>query len=186
MSDGAAEAGQPATARAPLPPNAVLRYRLSPADALAWERRNPVEKKRKRGVMAGAVFAGILLLSVTSRHLPAWLSNLHSNALAVAILFLPLALALAIQSAETRRRARRAVADEVEATLEVWDRRLVETRADRTEPVVLGAQALRDVIETPDHIFLQSRGATIILPARAFADAKAKDAFAGHWEAMVG
>lgn len=182
----AAVSGGDAGVRAPLPPKAVMTYRLTPADALAWERRDPQIRKRNRVAIGSALFAGLGLLSVTVRHLPAWLSSLHSNALAVLILCLPLGLVLAFQRVELHKRARLRVAEPVDVRLDVWDRRLAEHRADRGEPLVLGVQALRGVIETDAHVFLYARGGTVIVPATAFADARAKDDFAGHWEQVAG
>ena len=182
----AAVSGGDAGVRAPLPPKAVMTYRLTPADALAWERRDPQIRKRNRVAIGSALFAGLGLLSVTVRHLPAWLSSLHSNALAVLILCLPLGLVLAFQRVELHKRARLRVAEPVDVRLDVWDRRLAEHRADRGEPLVLGVQALRSVIETDAHVFLYARGGTVIVPATAFADARAKDDFAGHWEQVAG
>lgn len=173
-------------ARAPLPPHTTMSYRLTSADALAWERRDPVARKKNRVALGGAVFAGIGLLSVTARHLPVWLSSLHSNALAVLILCLPLGLVLLVQRIDLRQRARRRVPMPTDVKLELWDRRLSECRDDRPEALVLGAQTLRAVIGTQEHVFLHARSGTVIVPASAFADAGAKDAFVDHWEQVTG
>lgn len=185
MSKQAADAGLAGAVRAPLPPHTVLSYRLTGEDALAWERRDPVERKRKRALYAAALLAGLMLLSVTSQHLPSWLSDLHSNALAFVILLLPLGLAALIQARELRRRAREAVPEAIDVQLEVWDRRLRETREDRKQALVVGTEELRDVVETVGHVFLYARTGTVIVPASAFADAAAKEDFAGHWRAVV-
>lgn len=178
--------GGMAAVRPPLPPHTVMTYRLTPQDALAWERRDPVARKRNRVAIGGALFGGAGLLSVTARHLPAWLSNLHSNALAVLILCLPLGLVLLMQRRDLVQRARQRVPAPVDVRLEVWDRRISEHRADRGDALVLGAQAMREVIETDGHIFLTARNGTVIVPAGAFGDARAKDEFAGHWEKVAG
>lgn len=167
-------------------PQAVLTYQLTPADALAWERRDPAARKRNRGGLGISLMVGISLLVTVTRHLPDWLSRLHSNAIAVVILLAPFGAMLLAQRRDLRRRGAERVAAPVDVTLEIWPRRLLETRADSRKPQALGAEALRDVIETADHIFLHSRSATIIIPARAFADAKAKDDFAGYWEEFAG
>lgn len=180
---------QPAQAdvvTAPLPPHTVLTYVLTTADARAWEAQDPARRRSKRAARAGALLAGLMLLSVTASHLPDWLSRLHSNALAFVILCIPLSVLLAVQHLDTGKRAAERIAAPVEARLEVWDRRLAETRADRNEPLILGAQSLRGVIETGTHLFLYTKTDAIILPTAAFPDAKARDAFAGHWEKMVG
>ncbi len=185
QADGSAGQDAEPALRKPLPPHSVLTYTLTWQDALDWERRDPVERKRRRALMAASFLGGIMLLSVTARHLPDWLSKLHSTALAFVILFLPLAAAIVVKRSETLSRARLAVPGDVGVRLELWDRRLVETRDDRATPLVIGAEGLRDVVETPERVFLYSRSGTIIVPATAFADAKAKDAFAGHWESLV-
>lgn len=167
-------------------PHKVLRYRLSPADALAWERRDPVARKRDRVAIGGGLFAGIGLLSVTSRHLPAWLSSLHSNALALVILCLPLGLVLLFQRFDLGKRALRRVGGDTDVTLELWDRRISERRADGAAPLVLGAQSVRGVIETAGHVFVTSRSGTVIVPATAFADSAAKAEFAAHWARLSG
>ncbi len=178
--------GGTAAVRPPLPPHTVMTYRLTTQDAVAWERRDPVARKRNRVAIGGAIFGGMGLLSVTARHLPVWLSNLHSNALAVLILCMPLGLVLFMQRRDLMQRAQARVPAPVDVTLEIWDRRLSEHRADRGEALVLGAQAVREVIETDAHIFLTARNGTVIVPAAAFADARTKDDFAGHWEKVAG
>lgn len=166
-------------------PESVLSYRLTPEDARAWERRDPAQRKRNRAALGVSGMVGISLLVTVTRHLPDWLSQLHSNAIAVAILLLPGLGVLLSQRRDLNRRVRDRVPEAVDVTLEVWPRRLAEIRADGRAPLVLGAESLREVIETDSHIFLHARAGTIILPASAFADAKAKDAFAGYWEEFV-
>ncbi|AWB49486.1 hypothetical protein HYN69_14140 [Gemmobacter aquarius] len=185
MTTQAADAGVAGAVRAPLPPHTVLDYRLEEKDALAWERRDPVERKRKRALYAASLLAGLMLLSVTSQHLPSWLTDLHSNVLAVAILLLPLGVAALIQARDLSRRAREAVPEAVNVRLEVWDRRLKETRDGRKQALVVGTEELRDVVETGEHVFLYARVGTIIVPASAFGDAAAKESFAEHWRAVV-
>lgn len=185
MTTQAADAGVAGAVRSPLPPHTVLTYRLAVEDALAWERRDPVERKRKRALYAAALLAGLMLLSVTSQHLPSWLSDLHSNALAVVILLLPLGVAALIQSRELRRRAGQAVPEAVDVRLEVWDRRLREVREGRKQALVIGTEELRDLVETDGHVFLYARTGTIIVPAAAFGDAAAKADFAETWRAVV-
>lgn len=187
MNGAAADtvAGAADPVRAPLPPHTVLGYRLRMADALAWERRDPAEKKRRRALVAASLLGGVMLLGFTSQHLPDWLSQLHSTALAFVILLLPLGLAALVQRRDLYRRARAAVAGEVGVRLEIWDRRLAETRDDRDRPLVIGAEALRDVVETGGHVFLHARAGTIIVPVSAFADAGAMRDFARDWRAVV-
>lgn len=179
----AADAGS--AAKAPLPPKAVLSYQLTTADALEWERRDPAIRRRNRAGLAGALLAGLGLLSLVTRHLPAWLSALHSNAIALAILCLPLGVVLVLQRIDLAQRARRRVPAPVDVRLSVWDRRLVEERADRDAPLVVGAQAVRAMIDTADHIFLHAKAGTVIVPGRAFPTPRARDDFAGHWEALT-
>ena len=166
-------------------PDTVLTYRLTPADARAWERLNPAARKRNRAGLGISLMVGISLLVTVTRHLPDWLSRLHSNAIALVILLAPFGAMMLAHRRDLARRSAERVASDVEVTLEVWPRRLVETRADGRKPLALGAEALRDVIETEGHVFLHARSGTIIVPARAFADGKAKDAFAGYWEGFA-
>lgn len=171
-----------APVREALPPESVLTYELTPADARAWEIRDPAARKRNRAGLGVSVMVGISLLVTVTRHLPDWLSQLHSNAIALVILLLPVGGVLLAQRRDLARRTADRVATPVKVTLELWARRLSEERADRRDPLVLGAESLRDVIETDTHVFLTARSGTIIVPASAFPSAKAKDDFAGYWE----
>lgn len=172
--------------REAVPPESVLTYELGPADARAWEKRDPAVRKRNRAGLGVSLMVGISLLVTVTQHLPDWLSQLHSNAIAVAILLLPFGGVLLSQRRDLARRSAERLPAPVKVTLEIWPRRLSEQRADKREPLVLGAESLREVIETDRHIFLTARSGTIIVPATAFPSAKAKDTFAGYWEDFVG
>ncbi len=172
--------------RQPQPPQSVFHYRLTAADARAWERRDPAVRKRNRVALGLALLAGISLLATVTGHLPDWLSRLHSNALALSILLLPMGAVFLAQRRDLARRSLSRVPAPVEVRLEVWARRLAETRADRPEPLVLGAESLRDVVETEGHVFLTARSGTIILPAAAFPLPEAKRRFAAYWKDFAG
>lgn len=172
--------------RAPLPPQTVLTYRLTPDDAMAWERVNPAQRKERRMGLGRGVLGGIGLLTLSSRIVPPSIPALHSGAVAGFLLALPMGLVLLLQGRSRRHHVREMLPEPVEVRLEVWDRRLSEHRSDRNTPLVLGPQAVRSVIETDGHVFVHASSGTIIVPATAFADAKAKDDFAGHWESVAG
>lgn len=186
MTGTAATGGGQDAVRAPLPPHTVLTYRLTPADAMAWERANPSQRKERRLGLGRGVLGGIGLLTLSSRVLPSSIPALHSGAVAGFLLALPMGLVMLLQGRSRRHHVRELLPDPVEVRLEVWDRRLSEHRSDRNTPLVLGPQAVRSVIETDGHVFVYASSGTIIVPASAFADAKAKDDFAGHWESVAG
>ncbi len=167
----------------------VLEYRLDLADALAWERRAPGPRKRDRMALAVGLFAGLGLLQMLSGRLET-VPGLHSVPVAVGLLVLPVLLVAMVRWRDRRRRAEARIGEAeagIGVRLEIWPDRLIEQRADRPAPLVVGARSLRHLRETGAHVFL-AFGAeeVVIVPARAFATPEDKAEFAARWRAHGG
>jgi hypothetical protein len=172
-----------AAAAAALAPD-VLDYTLDAGDALAWERVSPAYRKRDRLALAASLFAGLGLLKMLSGQLED-VPGLHSLPAAFILMALPVLMVGLFQYRDRRQRAKARAGSDVR--VEVWPDRLIEHRADRQEPLVLGGRSLRALRETRDHVFLTfGREDVVIVPARAFATPAAKAEFAAHWRGKIG
>ncbi len=160
----------------------VLHYVLTPEDALAWESRSPAVRRRDRVAIAASVFAGIGLIQLIGARLPD-LKALHSVPMAFVLIALPMLAVIAMQRRDRRRRVAERVAAPVGVQLEHDAGRVVERREDRRDAVAFGPQALRAVVEGPEHVFLHAGADVIIIPTRAFGTPAAREAFVRHWQA---
>lgn len=178
-AQGAAVPGSPP---APLQPLARLHYRLTPADALAWE-AIPREWSRRK---LWLVLAGFGALGAVYGLLEDSLA-LHSLAARLPVILGLAALGwlalVAIGTLATRRRARRRLPVPVEAVLEIWPDHLAEWRDGRPAPLIVAPETIRQVVATPGHVFLDVPPGLLILPAAAFPEGDHR-AFAEHWEAL--
>lgn len=164
---------------------AVLHYALDVADALAWERLSPAHRKRDRVALAASGFVGLGLLKLLSGHLQT-VSGLHSLPSAILLLVSPGLGVWLLQRRDQRKRAALRVGTQIRTRLELWPERLIEHRADRRKPLVVGGRSLRMLEETKDHVFLAAgREDVVIVPARAFATPAAKADFAAYWRAKI-
>ena len=171
-------------ARSADPAPDVFDYTLEVGDALAWERVSPAHRKRDRLALAASLFAGLGLLKMLSGQLEA-VPGLHSLPAAFILMALPVLMVGLFQYRDRRQRAKARAGGETR--LEVWPDRMIEHRADRRDPLVLGGRSLRALRETRDHVFLTfGREDVVILPARAFAKPGAKADFVTHWRAKIG
>jgi hypothetical protein len=162
----------------------VLDYRLDAGDALAWERVSPAYRKRDRLALAASLFAGLGLLKMLSGQLED-VPGLHSLPAAFILMALPVLMVGLFQYRDRRQRAKARAGGEMR--LEVWPDRMIEHRADRRAPLVLGGRSLRALRETRDHVFLTfGREDVVIVPTRAFVTPAAKAHFATHWRGKIG
>lgn len=163
-------------------PALLLRYRLTPADALAWEAL-PTEA---RGWAKAAHFAPWIMLGLgwgvtEGNDLALWLRLALVAAPAVAVW----ALSQALFSRARQRRALARVPAPADMLCTVAEARLTAHPEDRPqEAVTLTPVDLRQVVLTPAHLFLDAAPALIILPRAAFADAEAMAALAARWETL--
>jgi hypothetical protein len=118
----------------------VFDYTLEAGDALAWERVSPAHRKRDRLALAASLFAGFGLLQMLSGKLMD-VPGLHSLPAALILMALPVLMVGLFQYRDRRQRAKARAGGE--ARLEVWPDRMIEHRADRREPLVLGGRSLR-------------------------------------------
>lgn len=158
----------------------LLRFDLDWRDALAWERHDPRQKRRGRVAVAASLFAGIGLVQVIGGSLPS-LHWLHSIPMAAVVILSPAALVLLMQRQASARRARERCPERVSVDAELSPARVIQRTAGKGAAVRIGAKSLRDVVVTADHVFLSDGTDVAILPARAFASAADKDAFAAQW-----
>lgn len=182
---GAVTGGDPSPVPEGRAPDLVLDYVLEPADALAWERRDPRYRRRNRASYAAAVLAGMYLLNALSHRLQD-LHLLHSLPMAFVVLAAPAVLVWLLLRHDLTKRARTRLAGAVQVRLEVTGDRLAEWRAGQAKPVALGARALRVVMATGGHVFLSTGGEVVIVPRRAFASDTEMARFAQDWENRLG
>lgn len=176
-------AGQPQGEGPAEPASSVLDYSLDTRDALAWERVAPAQRKRDRLALAAGFFAGLGLLKMLSGQLEA-VPGLHSLPAAIILICLPVAMVWLFRLRDRRQRAQARGGGKTR--LEVWADRMIEHRADRGAPLVLGGRSLRMVRQTKDHVFFSfGREDVVIVPTRAFASPAAVAAFAAHWRAKI-
>ncbi|WP_235933063.1 hypothetical protein [Paragemmobacter ruber] len=178
-----APSGAPGTA-----PELELRFDMGAEDAAVWERVAPAHRKRARLALVAGLFAGFLVLQALSGKLET-VPGLHTLPAAICILLLPPLLVWGVQRWDRRRRAEAQVGGpqaRIETRVEVWPDRVIEHRADRAAPRVLGARSLRDLRETGRHVLLIfGRDEAVILPARAFAGDQARAEFVARWRGRL-
>lgn len=169
-------------------PELELHYAMDAQDALVWERVAPGPRKRDRLALVAGFFAGFLILQALSGKLET-VPGLHTLPGAMATMLLPPLVVWLFQRQDRWRRAEALVGGPgaaVETRLEVWPDRVIEHRADRAAPRVLGARSLRDLRETVRHVLLIfGRDDVVILPARAFADDQARADFVTRWRGRL-
>ena len=177
MSDNPSEGPGQAAA-----PALFLHFRLTPADALAWEML-PAEA---RGWLKAALFAPWIMLGLgwgvtEGNGLALWLRLALAAAPALAVWALSQALI-------SRARQRRAIA-RIPAPLEMvctsGARQLVAHPDDQPQTALtVTPETLRQVVLTPTHLFLDADPALLILPRAAFAEAADMAALAAHWDSL--
>ncbi|WP_323042807.1 hypothetical protein [Gemmobacter sp.] len=162
-------------------PQQVLHYRLTPADALAWERR-PMELTgwRKLGFFAPWVVLGMGW--GVAEPLPGLLAR--SAVAGGAAIAVWLAVRLIVARAR-RRRALARVPAPLDMMCEVWGDHLEARPVTGAQPpTTIAPEAIRQVLATPDRLFLDAAPALLILPRTAFATPEDMAAFAAHWDAL--
>ncbi|HEV7417577.1 MAG TPA: hypothetical protein VGN98_15580 [Tianweitania sediminis] len=141
-----------------------LSYRLSRDDLVACEFQTAkLDFPLKAGLtlMIGAVGLIIASLPPTMDLTLWWITT-------IGLLLLALMAGIMIPTWRVRRRAERVVAPEGETILEVHETHLVETSGDIRREIPL--TSISDVLFGPQHVFLQRKRETIIVPIGAFAD----------------
>lgn len=163
-------------------PALLLRYRLTPADALAWEAL-PTEARgwAKLAVFAPWIMLGLGWGAMDGNGLPFWQHAALATAPALAVW----ALSQALFSRARQRRALARVPAPADMLCTVAEARLTAHPEGRPhEAITLTPADLRQVVLTPAHLFLDGAPALIILPRAAFADAEAMAALAARWETL--
>ncbi|MDR5653119.1 hypothetical protein [Ruixingdingia sedimenti] len=174
------EAGRDGDARA-VPPPRVLRYRLKPLDALAWEHMQAAPTKKVRlGRMAPWIAVG--LSYAVMMNLEVGVGIQIGVALAASVTAFVLAQYLLAR--DMQRRALLRVPAEVDMVCEaggeadaltVWP----EAAPDRAQ--VIPARAIRQIVTTPERLFLDAGEQVLILPHHAFVDEEDMKLFSARW-----
>jgi len=151
-------------------PLAVYRYRLTPADIVAYERL-PGERTgwRKAALFLPPMAIG-MLAGLLEDELGVWWWA------AVAGLFLVWAIVgLAVFNWRVLRRARARAAREGRTQVEDWgDRLVIRSEAGTTR---LADETIGRVVVTDGHVHILWRGGSLILPRRAFDSGEAMRGF---------
>jgi hypothetical protein len=167
----------------PQRPYQTYTYPLASADALAWRTiRNDWSVPEKLFGLGLIALAGLGLAAM-----PEELVGKPFDARFIICFGVSLALTYALFRAVIALNDRRLARNDIPAlrmvTLEDWVDHLDERWAGGRRSVAL--EMISSVLETATHVFVQSHGAVIIIPAAAFASAAEKQAFAVNLEAMA-
>lgn len=159
----------------------MLRYRLTPADALAWEYR-PMDLTgwRKLGLLAPWIALGMGWAAAEPLADP-----LARGAVAVgAAIAVWLAVRMLVTRAQ-RQRARARLPLPVDMICRVWaDHLEVRPETGDAAPLIVGPRTIRQVLRTPGHLFVETAPALLIVPRAAFASPDEMAAVAARCEAL--
>lgn len=145
-------------------PTKRLSYRLSRDDLVACEFQTAkLDFQLKAGL---TLLIGVIGLVIAS--LPATMDLALWWITSIGLLLLGLLAGIMIPTWRVRRRAERVKTPEGETVLDVHDTHLVETSGDIRREIPFGS--ISDVLFGPQHVFLQRKSETIIVPIGAFAD----------------
>lgn len=159
----------------------VLHYRLTPVDALAWEYR-PMDLTGWRKLGFFAPWAVLGMGWAVAEPLPGLVAR--SAVAGGAAIATWLAVRLIVTRAQ-RRRVQASVPAPVDMTCQVWGDHLdARPVTGNAAPILIAPETIRQVLLTPDRLFLDAAHALLILPRAAFADANDMAAFAARWDAL--
>ncbi|WP_154664594.1 hypothetical protein [Gemmobacter nectariphilus] len=159
----------------------MLRYRLTPADALAWGYRQiDLTGLRKLGLLAPWIVLGMVWAA--AEPLPDLLAR-GAAAGGAAILAWLVVRILVTRAKRWRAHAR------VPALVDM----ICQVRADHLEarpetgdaaPIIIAPQTMHRVLLTSDRLFVEAAPDLLVVPSSAFASPDAMAAFAAHREAL--
>ncbi len=167
----------------PQRPYQTFTYPLTSADALAWRiMRNDWSVAEKLFGLGLIALAGLALAAM-----PEELVGKPYDARFIICFSVSLALTYALFRAVIALNDRRLARNDIPAlrtvTLEDWVDHLDERWDGGRRSVAL--EMINSVLETATHVFVQSHGTVIIIPAAAFASAAEKQAFAVNLKEMA-
>lgn len=164
----------------PQQPIRILAYRLTPADAVAFEALpRPLGGVTKFVAIVWLALAGAVLAllpeSVAGREhsLRWWLVGLVLLAIQFALLVL-------VHNLRIRRRARRRIPAACDVELAEWGDHLHEKRSG--SDVFVSPETIAKVIRTDRHVFIDAPDDVLIIPAAAFETVNDMAAFADGWD----
>ena len=162
-------------------PLTTLHYRLTPADALAWEHRPGAAKRFYGRAIFTSLLLGVGLIRALAGRLAVVQAGPARSILAVGLLAFPMAVMIFVSRRKIVRHAFDEVNAPVDVTLEVWPKGLIERRPDRLTPVMIAGDRISEVVITPDHVFVDLGKDVVIIPSSAFATAAERTDFANRW-----
>lgn len=162
-------------------PMSVLHYRLTRADALAWE----TLPREMKGLRTLAFYFWLGCSGAALAALPQSLAgnwpSLRFALMALAMLALFGAAWIALGRILSHWRAGRRVPEPQQWTLEDWPDRLVARGAGGTMSVT--AADISGLLRTPSHVFVGLGGGDVlIVPADAFPDTGSCQRFVERWD----
>lgn len=162
-----------------------LRYRLMPVDALAWEQMQPASPRVMRTVRLAPWAMMALSYALTTG------AGLGVGVQTVAAVVAGVGTFIAAQYLLARamhQRARLRVPQPVEMACHAADGMLTAhpvTDAPGAGRQVIPAQTIRQIVTTPERLFLDAGDQVLILPLAAFADGDDMRHFGEHWTAAA-
>lgn len=165
-------------------PIATMSYTLTAADLAAFFSRTRRGRRQARGTLASAAFASLMALNFLTGKLPVP-QNTFGTALEIGVILgLPIAAALWKLRHDRMAEALEVVPSPVQVTLAIHDDRAVEQRSDRPAPITHRPRTAHAVHLSRHSVTLESDHAVLVVPARAFPDAKAMRVLADLWDAQ--
>ena len=165
----------------PHQPIRILTYRLTFADALAFEQlqQRDLTGFRKFAVIVWLALAGVVLallpesVAGAERSLRWWLAGF-------ALLAVQFVLLVGFYNFRMRRRARKRIPAACDVELGEWGDHLHERRGGRD--VFVTPETIARVTRTDRHVFIDAPDDLLIVPASAFETENEMAAFAEAWE----
>jgi hypothetical protein len=162
-------------------PQAVLTYTLTADDLAAHLATARAAVRRRWQSLFSAAFASIMALNFLAGKLPMPENPLLELAEMAVILAGPAALALWLLRRDNRSQAAELLPAPVEVRLDIYANHALEHRPDLTAPRRHRARTAQRIMATRRLFFLDSETASLVVPARAFADRAELTALADRW-----
>ena len=155
---------------------------LDRRDALAWEVLPRAMTRREYWAYIAILVLAGMALGVAGEHLPAWVQALPELVTLLAVVAVAHLLWMVLATLARHGRARRRIPERLFTIVEDWGDHLY-LRLGPDEEVMV-PEAIRQVVTTSSHVFIEDADCLAILPRRAFADATGMADFAARWDRL--